>query len=50
VDTGTGNGPSRPPEEIRKKMSSYQRGTRRGRSDAARLMNGETDRPSPADE
>ncbi|MFG1950742.1 nitrate- and nitrite sensing domain-containing protein [Micromonospora sp. NPDC048830] len=31
----------RPPEQIRRMMSSYQTGTRRGRSDAARLLGAE---------
>ncbi|GAA2716828.1 nitrate- and nitrite sensing domain-containing protein [Micromonospora olivasterospora] len=30
----------RPPEQIRRMMSSYQTGTRRGRTDAARLLGG----------
>ncbi|MEV4760048.1 nitrate- and nitrite sensing domain-containing protein [Micromonospora sp. NPDC049559] len=32
----------RPPEKVRRMMSSYQTGTRRGRSDAARLMDEDT--------
>jgi signal transduction histidine kinase len=32
----------RPPDEVRRMMSSYQTGTRRGRSDAARLMDEDT--------
>jgi hypothetical protein len=34
--------PPRPPDEVRRMMSSYQTGTRRGRSDAARLMDEDT--------
>ncbi|MER7475584.1 hypothetical protein ABT351_33515, partial [Micromonospora sp. NPDC000018] len=30
----------RPPEQVRRMMSSYQSGTRRGRTDAARLLGG----------
>ncbi|MEU2615781.1 nitrate- and nitrite sensing domain-containing protein [Micromonospora sp. NPDC007271] len=30
----------RPPEQVRRMMSSYQSGTRRGRTDAARLLDG----------
>lgn len=36
---GEGDG-LRPPEQIRRMMSSYQSGTRRGRTDAARLLAG----------
>ncbi|WP_200212650.1 sensor histidine kinase [Micromonospora coerulea] len=32
----------RPPEQVRRMMSSYQSGTRRGRTDAARLLGGAT--------
>ncbi|WP_446215889.1 sensor histidine kinase [Micromonospora sp. IBHARD004] len=32
----------RPPEQVRRMMSSYQSGTRRGRTDAARLLGGVT--------
>ncbi|MEV4492158.1 nitrate- and nitrite sensing domain-containing protein [Micromonospora coxensis] len=32
----------RPPEQVRRMMSSYQTGTRRGRTDAARLLGGPT--------
>ncbi|MFE9693950.1 nitrate- and nitrite sensing domain-containing protein [Micromonospora sp. NPDC005806] len=32
--------PVRPPEQVRRMMSSYQSGTRRGRTDAARLLGG----------
>ena len=50
ADSGDG-GLVRPPEEIRKKMSSYQSGTRRGRFDAARLADGDPEAPpSAADE
>ncbi|MEH0824744.1 MULTISPECIES: sensor histidine kinase [unclassified Micromonospora] len=31
---------TRPPEQVRRMMSSYQTGTRRGRTDAARLLGG----------
>ncbi|TDC63951.1 sensor histidine kinase [Micromonospora sp. KC207] len=33
----------RPPEQVRRMMSSYQTGTRRGRTDAARLLGGAGD-------
>ncbi|HEY0696405.1 MAG TPA: hypothetical protein VGD43_01170, partial [Micromonospora sp.] len=44
--------PTRPPEQIRRIMSSYQTGTRRGRTDAARLLgaedtDAEVDEPKP---
>ncbi|WBB50096.1 nitrate- and nitrite sensing domain-containing protein [Verrucosispora sp. WMMA2044] len=39
----------REPEQVRRMMSSYQTGTRRGRSDAARLL-GAGGRPGPDDE
>ncbi|MBX7266093.1 sensor histidine kinase [Micromonospora sp. Llam7] len=39
----------REPEQVRRMMSSYQTGTRRGRSDAARLLGG-GDRPVPGDD
>ncbi|GAB3862944.1 hypothetical protein GCM10029963_70350 [Micromonospora andamanensis] len=39
----------REPEQVRRMMSSYQTGTRRGRSDAARLL-GSGGRPGPDDE
>ncbi|RZU77022.1 signal transduction histidine kinase [Micromonospora kangleipakensis] len=35
----------RPPEQVRRMMSSYQSGTRRGRTDAARLLGGVTRGP-----
>ncbi|PWU44480.1 histidine kinase, partial [Micromonospora globispora] len=35
----------RPPEQVRRMMSSYQSGTRRGRTDAARLLGGATHQP-----
>ncbi|MDO3703457.1 nitrate- and nitrite sensing domain-containing protein [Micromonospora sp. C28SCA-DRY-2] len=35
----------RPPEQVRRMMSSYQTGTRRGRTDAARLLGGPGARP-----
>ncbi|MCX5066180.1 nitrate- and nitrite sensing domain-containing protein [Micromonospora lupini] len=45
----------RPPEQVRRMMSSYQTGTRRGRTDAARLLGGASDAsssatPEPTDE
>ncbi|MEU7976316.1 histidine kinase, partial [Micromonospora sp. NPDC049089] len=46
----------RPPEQVRRMMSSYQTGTRRGRTDAARLLGGASGAPvtttpsEPADE
>ncbi|MER5704486.1 nitrate- and nitrite sensing domain-containing protein [Micromonospora sp. NPDC002296] len=41
----------RPPEQVRRMMSSYQTGTLRGRTDAARLLDGAggTDGTEPAD-
>ncbi|MET8323928.1 nitrate- and nitrite sensing domain-containing protein [Micromonospora sp. NPDC005189] len=46
---------ARPPEQVRRMMSSYQTGTRRGRTDAARLLGGASGAPAaappePADE
>ncbi|MBM7489748.1 signal transduction histidine kinase [Micromonospora luteifusca] len=46
---------ARAPEQVRRMMSSYQTGTRRGRTDAARLLGGApgapaTAPPEPADE
>ncbi|MGS2619173.1 sensor histidine kinase [Micromonospora sp. LZ34] len=35
----------RPPEQVRRMMSSYQTGTRRGRTDAARLLGGPGAKP-----
>ncbi|WP_406042972.1 nitrate- and nitrite sensing domain-containing protein [Micromonospora sp. NBC_00898] len=35
----------RPPEQVRRMMSSYQSGTRRGRTDAARLLGGVSREP-----
>ncbi|MET8262012.1 nitrate- and nitrite sensing domain-containing protein [Micromonospora sp. NPDC005205] len=35
----------RPPEQVRRMMSSYQTGTRRGRTDAARLLGGASGAP-----
>ena len=35
-----------PPEQVRRMMSSYQTGTRRGRTDAARLLGGASDAPA----
>jgi len=45
----------RPPEQVRRMMSSYQSGTRRGRTDAARLLGGASGAspaatPEPTDE
>ncbi|WBB67440.1 nitrate- and nitrite sensing domain-containing protein [Micromonospora sp. WMMD812] len=37
----------RPPEQVRRMMSSYQTGTRRGRTDAARLLGGADAGPEP---
>ncbi|TDB74309.1 nitrate- and nitrite sensing domain-containing protein [Micromonospora sp. KC721] len=39
-ERGTGELPPRPPEQVRQMMSSYQTGTRRGRTEAARLLGG----------
>ncbi|MGW3607365.1 sensor histidine kinase [Micromonospora sp. NPDC005161] len=36
---------ARPPEQVRRMMSSYQSGTRRGRTDAARLLDGASGAP-----
>ncbi|MEV5212501.1 nitrate- and nitrite sensing domain-containing protein [Micromonospora sp. NPDC053740] len=36
----------RPPEQVRRMMSSYQTGTRRGRTDAARLLGGASGAPA----
>ncbi|MGQ5264924.1 nitrate- and nitrite sensing domain-containing protein [Micromonospora sp. ZYX-F-536] len=42
---------ARPPEQVRRMMSSYQTGTRRGRTDAARLLGGGSGAPpEPTDE
>ncbi|GAB3940219.1 hypothetical protein GCM10027614_23540 [Micromonospora vulcania] len=46
---------TRPPEQVRRMMSSYQTGTRRGRTDAARLIGGASgappaETPEPTDE
>ncbi|MER7891173.1 nitrate- and nitrite sensing domain-containing protein [Micromonospora sp. NPDC094482] len=38
----------RPPEQVRRMMSSYQTGTRRGRTDAARLLGGAGEASEPA--
>ncbi|MFF5179908.1 nitrate- and nitrite sensing domain-containing protein [Micromonospora sp. NPDC000316] len=41
----------RPPDQVRRMMSSYQSGTRRGRTDAARLLGGASDAsPESTDE
>ena len=37
----------RPPEQVRRMMSSYQSGTRRGRTDAARLLGGAHEASAP---
>lgn len=37
----------RPPEQVRRMMSSYQSGTRRGRTDAARLLGGAHEAGAP---
>ncbi|MCW3844876.1 nitrate- and nitrite sensing domain-containing protein [Micromonospora yasonensis] len=42
-DDEPGDDAVRPPEQVRRMMSSYQRGTRRGRTDAARLLGGAHD-------
>ncbi|SCF01650.1 Signal transduction histidine kinase [Micromonospora coriariae] len=39
---------ARPPEQVRRMMSSYQSGTRRGRTDAARLVGGASGAPPAA--
>ncbi|MBQ0906306.1 nitrate- and nitrite sensing domain-containing protein [Micromonospora sp. U21] len=39
---------ARPPEQVRRMMSSYQSGTRRGRTDAARLLGGSSGAPPAA--
>ncbi|MBM0234706.1 nitrate- and nitrite sensing domain-containing protein [Micromonospora sp. STR1_7] len=39
---------ARPPEQVRRMMSSYQTGTRRGRTDAARLLGGASNAPPSA--
>ncbi|MGC4811672.1 nitrate- and nitrite sensing domain-containing protein [Micromonospora sp. DT228] len=36
----------RPPEQVRRMMSSYQTGTRRGRTDAARMLGGASGTPT----
>ncbi|MGI5145095.1 nitrate- and nitrite sensing domain-containing protein [Plantactinospora sp. CA-294935] len=46
-DTAAGDGQApRPPEQIRRMMSSYQSGTRRGRTDATLLPDEDNDVPS----
>ncbi|MFG2056001.1 nitrate- and nitrite sensing domain-containing protein [Micromonospora sp. NPDC048930] len=40
VDEDPDDDAVRPPEQVRRMMSSYQSGTRRGRTDAARLLGG----------
>ncbi|MGW5670016.1 nitrate- and nitrite sensing domain-containing protein [Micromonospora sp. NPDC003776] len=42
-DTDQDDDAVRPPEQVRRMMSSYQSGTRRGRTDAARLLGGARD-------
>ncbi|GAB2949416.1 hypothetical protein GCM10027280_42500 [Micromonospora polyrhachis] len=41
--------PPRPPDQIRQMMSSYQSGTRRGRSEAAQLLDKDDDVPAVPD-
>lgn len=48
VDTGEDDETVRPPEQVRRMMSSYQTGTRRGRTDAARLLGGPAGDAEPA--
>ncbi|QDY09632.1 HAMP domain-containing protein [Micromonospora sp. HM134] len=50
-ETGAVGPPRRAPEQVRQLMSAYQSGTRRGRSDAARLLEGTRagERPDDAD-
>ncbi|WKU07382.1 nitrate- and nitrite sensing domain-containing protein [Micromonospora sp. HUAS LYJ1] len=50
-ETGAAGTPRRAPEQVRQLMSAYQSGTRRGRSDAARLLEGTRagERPDDAD-
>ncbi|MGC4896088.1 sensor histidine kinase [Micromonospora sp. DT31] len=53
VDEEDTDGTTRAPEQVRRMMSSYQSGTRRGRTDAARLLGGARgagDEPVDADE
>ncbi|MEU5914889.1 nitrate- and nitrite sensing domain-containing protein [Micromonospora sp. NPDC047527] len=40
----------RPPDQVRRMMSSYQSGTRRGRTDAARLLGGASGSPAATPE
>jgi hypothetical protein len=47
VDTDQDDDVVRPPEQVRRLMSSYQSGTRRGRTDAARLLGGAHDADEP---
>ncbi|WDZ84166.1 nitrate- and nitrite sensing domain-containing protein [Micromonospora cathayae] len=49
VDAGDDDEAVRPPEQVRRMMSSYQTGTRRGRTDAARLLGGPARGPEQAD-
>ncbi|WP_431925140.1 nitrate- and nitrite sensing domain-containing protein [Micromonospora wenchangensis] len=51
-ETGAAGTPRRAPEQVRQLMSAYQSGTRRGRSDAARLLEGTRagERPDDADD
>jgi hypothetical protein len=39
-EAGAGGAVRRAPEQVRQMMSAYQSGTRRGRTDAARLLEG----------
>ncbi|WP_416903329.1 nitrate- and nitrite sensing domain-containing protein [Micromonospora echinospora] len=49
VDTPDDDEGVRPPEQVRRMMSSYQTGTRRGRTDAARLLGGPAGGPEQAE-
>ncbi|MFE9960274.1 nitrate- and nitrite sensing domain-containing protein [Micromonospora sp. NPDC005299] len=46
-DDGDDDDTVRPPEQVRRMMSSYQSGTRRGRTDAARLLGGAHEAGAP---
>ncbi|MET7970772.1 nitrate- and nitrite sensing domain-containing protein [Micromonospora sp. NPDC005305] len=46
-DGGDDDDTVRPPEQVRRMMSSYQSGTRRGRTDAARLLGGAHEAGAP---
>jgi hypothetical protein len=49
VDGGADDEAVRPPEQVRRMMSSYQTGTQRGRTDAARLLGGPARGPEQPD-